>query len=199
MGCEVELKMLLAPEDHQSVLMAPSLAGREVDVQALGNTYFDTPDFDLVKNRAALRIRKKGESYIQTLKTLGTSVDGLSRRGEWEWRLQEPVINGQELEKVWPENLQGVYSSSLRPVFRTDYVRTLINLEWQGANIELALDDGWIITDSGKEKISELELELKSGPEGALHDLARVLGESVTLHPCDESKAERGYRLAGIN
>ncbi|MCL6269235.1 CYTH domain-containing protein [Sansalvadorimonas sp. 2012CJ34-2] len=195
MSSEVELKLLLTPEDHQSVLVTPCLAGKEVDIQHLDNTYFDTPGFDLMKNRAALRIRKKGDRYIQTLKTLGTSVDGLSRRGEWEWNLGEPVINEQELEKVWPENLQGIYSDSLRPVFQTDFERRVINLEWQGASIELALDDGWIITDSGRQRISELELELKSGPEAALHDLARVLGEGVDLTPCDISKAERGYQL----
>ncbi len=193
MSGETELKLLLALEDHQTVLEAPCLAGKEVEVLQLDNIYFDTPEFDLNNSKVALRIRKKGDRYIQTLKTRGVSVNGLSRRGEWE--LNGEALDLAPLSEVWPENLKSIDTARLEPVFRTDFQRTQVNLEWQGAQIELALDCGKIKSGDREETISELELELKQGPEEALQDLARVLGELADLKPGDISKAERGYQL----
>ena len=198
MSSETELKLLLAPQDHQKLLEVPCLKGREVVVMQLDNTYFDTPEQDLNNCRVALRIRRNGDRFIQTLKTKGVSINGLSRRGEWEWELQEPVLNLDELKPVWPDSLNRVDLTRLAPVFRTDFQRSQICLHWQGADLELALDSGQIKAGEKVEVISELELELKDGPESALHDLAGLLGQQVQLVPGDISKAERGYQL-GIN
>jgi triphosphatase len=50
--------------------------------------------------------------------------------------------------------------------------------------------------ESRQAPILEVELELKSGEESALHALAEELGRNVPgLAPDDISKAQRGYRL----
>ncbi|MFW9605542.1 MAG: CYTH domain-containing protein, partial [Pseudomonas sp.] len=42
----------------------------------LFNQYYDSADRDLARARVALRVRRDGEHYIQTLKTRGQSVAG---------------------------------------------------------------------------------------------------------------------------
>ncbi|WP_281645687.1 CYTH domain-containing protein [Parendozoicomonas sp. Alg238-R29] len=196
MGHEVELKLSLAACDHQKVLKAACLVDQPVVTLHLKNTYFDTPDERLNQHRVALRIREKNGVYIQTLKTKGVSVNGISRRGEWEWQLEGNELDGERLAKVWPEALQGIDIASLEPVFTTDFERKVIDFQWQSALIELALDCGEVKARGKSQPISELELELKGGDESALQSLADELGKLVKLKPENISKAERGYRLA---
>ena len=199
MSRETELKLLLAPEDHACILSAPCLAGQPVVTLHLSNTYFDTENQALNHARVALRIRKKKNTYIQTLKTKGESVGGLSHRGEWEWELPAPELDVEKLAGVWPSSLKGIDASSLKPVFSTDFERKVVDLVWEGAQIELALDHGQVIVGEKTSLISELELELKEGPESALISLADELRQCASLQPGDISKAEQGYRLAGKN
>ena len=65
----------------------------------LGNTYFDTPEMHLNQARVALRIRNKNGQYFQTLKTKGESINGLTRRGEWEWSLPSNSLDHEGLKK----------------------------------------------------------------------------------------------------
>ncbi len=195
MSQETELKLLVAPDDHDAILSAPCLKSWPAVTLHLTNTYFDDASRSLNRERVALRIREINGQYIQTLKTKGQSVNGLSRRGEWEWILESPELDGNRLASVWPEALQGTDVSALEPVFRTDFERRVIDLEWEGAKIELALDHGYVIAGPKQAVISELELELKQGDEQALHSLAKELRLRVKLEPGDISKAERGYRL----
>ena len=46
------------------------------------NQYFDTPDRALAGAKVALRLRRDGDQLIQTLKSRGQSVAGLSERNE---------------------------------------------------------------------------------------------------------------------
>src|SRR5205085_188616 len=65
-----------------------------------------------------------------------------------------------------------------------------------GLSIEAALDDGIVAAGNRSEKVSELELELKSGTRlGALYRFALELHCAVPLSVAGESKAARGYRL----
>lgn len=196
MSCEVELKLALDAGDHETLLQAPCLVGQPMVTLHLANTYFDTPDALLNRHRVALRIREKSGVYIQTLKTKGESVNGLSRRGEWEWQVDGLSLDGTLLASVWPEALGKIDVAMLIPVFSTDFERKVIDIQWQSAQIELALDRGSVIAGARTQPISELELELKSGDEAALLSLAEELGKVVVLRPENASKAERGYRLA---
>ena len=199
MSCEVELKLSLEAGDHEALLQASCLAGQPVATFHLANTYFDTPDVLLNRHRVALRVREKNGVYIQTLKTKGESVNGLSRRGEWEWQIEGPNLDGTRLTDVWPDSLGEVDTAALSPVFCTDFERKVIDIQWQGAQIELALDWGSVIAGNRTQPISEVELELKAGDESALTSFAQELGKVVPLKPENSSKAERGYRLAEQN
>jgi inorganic triphosphatase YgiF len=87
-------------------------------------------------------------------------------------------------------------------LFRTNFTRTLWQLPCNGATIEAAIDQGEVLAevdgDSRRAPILEIELELKSGDEAALHALADELRAHVPgLSPDNISKAQRGYRLRG--
>lgn len=89
---------------------------------------------------------------------------------------------------------------ALGPLFRTDFTRTIWNIQEAGSEIEAGLDEGDVIVGEGEQRrtrpILEIELELKRGDEAALHRIAARLAEQIPgLKADDVSKAERGYRL----
>lgn len=166
----------------------------------LFNQYFDTPERDLARARVALRLRRDGEQYIQTLKSRGQSVAGLSERNEWDWYLDKARLDLKKLtDECWPAELAGLDKKSLKPIFTTDFVRDRAEIAWGRGKakvvIEAALDLGKVIAGKQEEEICELELELREGDPAALLELACELAATLPLMPCDISKAERGYRL----
>ncbi|KZZ17735.1 hypothetical protein A3751_01520, partial [Oleiphilus sp. HI0080] len=138
----------------------------QIKIMQLENIYFDTEDLTLHKNKVALRIRKKGVApntrYIQTLKTAGKSVNGVSQRGEWEWELAKPILSTKALESldVWTAQLHAT-NLQLKPVFRTDFQRTAKIVQWGGHHFELVLDEGEITVPGTKkaQPIHEVEIE----------------------------------------
>lgn len=205
---ETELKLALHPEDLPRLLAHPLLSAAAPRRERLFNTYFDTSTLALRAQRMAVRERRVGRRTLLTVKTAGTSVGGLSRRGEWEAAcrpgrfdfaalLGEDALAQQLLSVAW----------QLVPVFRTDFTRRSWLLTHGGAVVELALDQGAITTGNAEGKhrqaILELELELLSGPVDALLDLAHTLAlgpsgqaaQGLRLLPAQRSKAERGYAL----
>ncbi|MBU1777574.1 MAG: CHAD domain-containing protein, partial [Gammaproteobacteria bacterium] len=68
-------------------------------------------------------------------------------------------------------------------------------LRFEGAEIELCMDSGEIRAGQSSCPISELELELKSGPPQQLFRLALALLDIVPLDVEHTSKAEYGYLL----
>lgn len=198
---EIELKLLIAPEAHGQLLSNSLLKDSRGAGQCSSqfqNTYFDTVDQRLHRACVSLRIRENQGRYIQTLKIRGQSRNGLSRRGEWEWPLEEERLDTALLQTVWPDSLINIDFSELKPAFNTEFQRTAFTLNWNkqhSACVELSLDVGEVRAGSLREAISEVEIELVSGSEKALHEIAEQLRLSVALEPCDISKAERGYAL----
>ncbi|WP_455229941.1 CYTH domain-containing protein [Geopseudomonas aromaticivorans] len=166
----------------------------------LFNQYFDTPERDLAQARVALRLRRDGEQYIQTLKGRGQSVAGLSERNEWDWHLDKNKLDLKKLTaECWPAELTELDKKTLKPIFTTDFVREKADIAWGRGKakvvIEAALDLGKVTAGKQSEEICELELELREGDPAALLELAAELAATLALMPCDISKAERGYRL----
>lgn len=203
MSQETELKLSL-PEKQKESLKNHSFwqehAVKPPETRHLGNTYFDTADLRLNRARVALRIRETQGQFIQTLKTKGKSIDGLTRRGEWEWPLTSPELDEQLLKTQWPDELEGITLEDLKPLFTTDFHRTQWVLHWQkpSAIVEAALDSGFVRMGDRSSPICELELELIEGDEQALRLIAHELQRFFDLLPLDISKAERGIELIAI-
>jgi len=198
---ETELKLSLRQQDVPALLEHP-LLNAPAKVQRLLNTYFDTPALDLKQRRMAVRERLAGEQWLLTVKTAGKSENGLSRRQEWEAPTTPGALDFAALvdDTELAASLMAL-RTDLKPLFRTDFERHSWVLTHNGASIEVALDLGHISVPGAdlSEAILELELELLSGPEAALHALADALRHTpsgaIVLTPSDASKAQRGLAL----
>ena len=207
MAKETEIKLRVSPESLATLREHPVLMARCVgpwQTRELLNRYYDTDDFALANSQVALRIRRDGEQLIQTLKSKGSSVAGLSERNEWDWPLKSNRLVLSHLnDSCWPESLAQLDKKQLKAVFSTDFKRQFAELRWlrEGVEtvVEVALDQGLVIADQQQEDICEVELELRAGDPAVLLELALELAADVALMPCDISKAERGYRLFDAN
>ncbi|HXR01436.1 MAG TPA: CYTH domain-containing protein, partial [Pseudomonas sp.] len=200
---ETEIKLRVSRETLIALREHPLLKKRNKggwERLELFNQYFDTPERELAQAKVALRLRRDGDAIIQTLKTRGQSVAGLSERNEYNWDLPKAKLDLKKLDgECWPEQLAELDKKTIKPLFTTDFVREKAEISWgRGKSkvvIEAALDLGNVIVGKQKEEICELELELREGDPSALLELAAELAEKLALMPCDISKAERGYRL----
>jgi len=196
MALETEIKLSLPPRAAAQLAVSPPLAGIKPLRQRLLNTYYDTPDLRLQRERIAVRYRKKGWEWLLTVKSAAPSAGGLARRNEWEVAGLPGEFDFSHVDDAKLRHLLESLRHELIPVFTTDFTRSAWLLEPRtGVRIELALDRGWIEAQERRAAICELELELLEGDVDALFAAASLLLDELPLHPEAASKAERGYRL----
>ena len=205
MGMEREIKLALPADQIDAAtrwfVARTGTAGRPI---ALANIYFDTPALTLARSKSALRLRHTPDGWLQTFKTAGNASAGMHSRHEWEMPVAGEKLEIDALlhacdEPTVAAALRGA-APDLIELFRTNFTRTLWQVAHNGATVEAAIDQGDVIAEVDGETrrapILEVELELKSGDEAALHALADELRAKVPgLAPDDVSKAQRGYRL----
>jgi len=197
MAIETELKLRISPDQLPRLKRHPllrSLSAARARTVHLYSVYYDTPDLSLRQHAMALRLRRSGKQWIQTLKGGGQSSAGLHQRNEWETPVHNEQLDLEALGQAGGKLPHGV-RKHLRPVFVTDFTRTVCLLEFEGAQIELCMDSGEVRSGQGMSPISELELELKSGTPQQLFQLALELLQVVPLEVEHTSKAEYGYHL----
>jgi triphosphatase len=127
-------------------------------------------------------------------------VGGLHARPEYNAPIDGslPTLSAFPAE-IWPSPVvRDEIQSRLVAQFSTDFLRRHWLVAFDGALIELAWDQGEIVGALGRTGIDELELELKSGDARALFTLASKLAAQGGLRLGAQSKAQRGYRLAGL-
>jgi triphosphatase len=205
MGMEREIKLALPTDQIDAAtrwfVARTGTAGRPI---ALANIYFDTPALTLARSKSALRLRHTPDGWLQTFKTAGNASAGMHSRHEWEMPVAGEKLEIDALlhacdEPTVAAALRGA-APDLIELFRTNFTRTLWQVAHNGATVEAAIDQGDVIAkvngETRRAPILEVELELKSGDEAALHALADELRAKVPgLAPDDVSKAQRGYRL----
>ena len=193
---EIEIKLEFDPADRAGIERHPRLAAARPEKETLVSVYFDTEDRALWKAKMALRVRKVGPRYVQTLKGADGAAE-LFDRPEWEWETAglEPDLS---LIGDTPAGtcLEGRARAELKPLFRTRIDRIHYLVPNGTSQIELAIDLGEIETDSRWSPVHELELELKRGKPADLFRLARHLAAEFPLRLAVKTKAERGYDLA---
>jgi hypothetical protein len=205
MATEIELKLRLDPSDIGKLaawLDQNTDSGQPLSLQ---NDYFDTPELALAAAHAALRIRSTQQGYEQTFKARSASSQGIQVRHEWNWplvarELDTDLLTLPEVQAQWPSGIALDDSSPLHAVFSTDFERRhwLFHDAARDAVIEIVIDEGQILAGGEQEPLCEIELELQSGPAEAMWPLLEDLHKQVPLWLSDISKAERGYRLAGV-
>jgi inorganic triphosphatase YgiF len=198
---EIELKLAISASDVPKLARIRSLISASrgrATTSRLYSIYYDTPELALRERGVALRLRRIGVRWLQTLKTAGRVEAGLHRREELETPVPAQILNYSALAQSGAADVFGDPGLPLRlqPVFATDFKRTSRQLQpTAGTEIEFCLDRGAISAGAAQVPISEIELELKSGAPEQLLDFALELLEKVPLRLEPASKAERGYAL----
>jgi inorganic triphosphatase YgiF len=194
---EIELKLALPAEQVAAFLSLMARRRRTPVKQVLHTVYFDTVDFDLGRQGIALRVRRAGRRWLQTLKSEGQRAGGLSTREEYETPTQRDTLDWGRFPEAAQARVAEDLRESLGIRFDTRFVRTAWQIAGQGgARIEVALDIGTLSAGDRSQPICEIELELLSGHVDALFALAQTWAQRLDLVPFDLSKAERGVRLA---
>jgi len=194
---EVELKLALPPEQATTFLKLMARRRGAPVQQNLLTRYFDTADFALSAQGIALRVRRVGRRWIQTLKTEGERFGGLSVRAEYEMSIARSIPDWNRFPAEARDRVPEALRAQLVPVFETRFSRTawLIGSR-SGAKIEVMLDVGEVRAGTRSQPICEIELELKAGQPDSLFELAQGWAHRLDFIPLDVSKAERGVRLA---
>jgi len=197
---ETELKLLIPPQAVRRLAAHRLLRGRSPGARLrLYSVYFDTPALDLWRQGIALRVRRDGRRWVQTVKGGGTVQGGLHQRAEFEEEVAGPA---PDFSRIGNHGLADVFAPAplrarIEPAFVTDFRRVSRVLELEsGAAVEASMDRGVIRSGKLSEPVSELELELKRGDPRELYALALKLAEEIPLSIGNRSKAERGFALA---
>ena len=168
--------------------------------------YYDSADGRLASGRLALRLRRIGRQWEQTLKAPGDSAierheETVPRPGRWSAAgpplhpaLHAGTAAGAALEQALRDD--GAPPVLLERVSSTVLVRRRVEIETLGAIVEIAFDRGTITAGALTRPVCELEYELKSGPPSALVALGKAGVAAHGLWLRTVSKAERGERLA---
>ena len=199
---EIELKMVIAPEDARRLLRSPLLASARRSAPSsrkLLSVYYDTPERHLARAGMALRLRREGRQWIQTFKCGGGTAGGLHQREEHEVpvRAGSPDLAALAATAAAPLLIESEVSSRLAPVFTTSFQRTSVRVEiFPEAFAELCVDLGEITAGGRRAPIHEVEIELENGSPAHLFGFARRMLEVADLRLENASKAQRGYALA---
>lgn len=200
---EIELKFQVPPGRRQRVEAAVagrSSAARSLRLQA---AYFDTDDGLLAGAGVALRLRREGARWVQTLKAAGadtmTRLEHNAPRRErsaalpaLDLSLHEGTPAGQRLAALLADRPAAVLVCR----YRTDIRRIARTLRRHGAVLELAFDQGRIVAGEASLPVCELEIELLDGAPAVLIAAAQQWVRSHGLWLDTRSKAERGTLLA---
>lgn len=198
---EIEFKFNIPPKRLAAVKAA---ARRGVSsTLRLEARYFDTADKALSSRGIALRLRKEGEQWVQTVKAMG---DGPLDREEHNATvdtpsaLARPALHGGTKAGERLRDALDCADGPLQETYRTEIDRVTRDLAFRGGVVELAFDLGRIVAHGGtpEEKqaaVCELELELKEGSVAGLVEVATQWAAQHGLVLNTVSKAERGERL----
>jgi triphosphatase len=206
---EIELKFQVPSVARRAVDAAVATPdSRRTRLQAI---YFDTPDRRLATAGLALRLRKEGRHWVQTLKGAGPNAmqrfehdvplagamagpAGAAPAVDPQRHVGTPV--GEQLARVLAPNDDDAPAPPLVALYRTDIWRRVRTLRTAGGTVELAFDRGEIVAGDRRWPVCELEIELVRGRPLAVVDVARRWVRRHGLWLDVRSKAERGDRLA---
>jgi len=215
---EIELKLAIDPGAVASTVAAllrhPAVAalkqGRWHRAQ-VASTYFDTPDWRLAEAGLALRLRRYGKRWLQTVKgpPLAEGGGGLHARAEYEWPVAGRTLDPARLATTPWRSLLGkaIAGDLLAPRFTTDFERKTAALVYpDGTRAQLCIDMGEIRVAGQRRSaaktrrkrvvIAEIEIELEAGSAARLYELGLDLTRDLPLAVATASKAERGFALA---
>lgn len=168
------------------------LGAKAIDLHA---RYYDSRDQALARHGIALRIRREGDVWVQTMKTPGP--DELSRI-EWNHPRPDPSLDLSVYDGTHVAELLASVAGRLRCRYITQVTRLKKVVPTASGSAELAYDEGVIMAGGISLPIHELELEGVEGEAADLFELSREWLQRYRLILELRSKAARGDALAEL-
>lgn len=209
MATETEIKLAIPDSEIIPRLLEDELVAQYLRDPLMSRemytSFYDTADFALEDCGLMLRIRSDGRNSIATVKTrrhdaLELSEEGVIIRSQWSVVGDDPEIAVRELVAAGaPEAvLECTRGVPLVEYCTAEFTRTMAVLHMDdGVHVELAIDDGYLISGENRLRMLELELELLFGSMQGLLGLSRSLAEVYGLTPDSSSKYRKALSLAG--
>ncbi len=201
MGTEVEVKLAASKKTLERVEELEVLDDWMVEKRGmihLISHYFDTPNFCLLYNNLAYRLREEDGKKVVTLKSNGRAKDGIYIREEQNKLLLdgEDITSREFLSQNFPKILEIIKNNkTLRESLIIDNERHILHFKKNDdALIEASLDFLYFMKGKRKIPYNELELELKEGDEESLRELAGNLRKRFHLSLSGASKYEMGLK-----
>lgn len=194
---EIEIKFSASPQNFKAAMLSELFrSAPALQSQNLRSIYFDTAAGDLRKNGSTLRIRKTGQAVgILNIKSTTALAGSPFRRSELEVRSPKLTPDLDLLDEAASTGIVRIIGDRpLKKQFETLVTRASTNVEFGQSKIEISFDDGRIATEVLAVPLLEIELELKSGREEDLCDLAMSLADEFSLTLDFVSKSEKGFR-----
>lgn len=178
------------------------IVGHKIEWQAdrLQTTYYDTTDRRLSQRGVALRVRKKGRTFTQTVKAKALKSAAMSQRPEWNVEVKTTRPDISVLPAAARKRVGLVLPNELRKLFTVDVERKKADIEIPGKEgaeptvVEIALDRGQVKAGRKSTDMTELELELVSGDHAVIFDIALQLADTGLIIN-QVTKAQTGYQL----
>ncbi|HJU30631.1 MAG TPA: CHAD domain-containing protein [Hyphomicrobiaceae bacterium] len=193
-----ELKLELTHDELQQVRSQPalgSIAAGEPVICRTRSLYFDTPDHRMRSLGFFVRLRSEGDGWLQT-------IEGADGRNEAIDATPVAVAGPDPDVQAIPDRhvrrtlKKALKHASLAPVFETVVERTTRRLHASGADVQLALEEGFVRAGNAQDSLCGAELALTSGnPEALLQAATRLFADTPVRLPA-ASAAEKGYGLA---
>lgn len=197
---EIELKFIVPAKAREAVASEMSRGPATSERLSLVAIYLDTSDRRLARAHLSWRLRREGRRWIQTLKSGGTNA---------EQRFEHEVIRpgashdasahaGTPVGEKLIALLRRAHADGIEPElrFRTEVRRTARRVRTRGAVVEVAFDEGRLVSAKSTQRIREIEFELVSGSSAAMLAFVERWRKRFGLIYDPRSKAERGDRLA---
>jgi triphosphatase len=188
---EQELKLHVPRASRRGV--EREVRAKDATTVRLHAMYFDTPERELAKARIALRLRKEGREWIQTLKMPGANA---ITRIEINHPRPGPILDLSLYAGTEVEAPLSAIRGELGLRYETDVQRILRKVRSRAGTVEIAYDIGILRAASLELPISEVEFELMSGRPAAIFAVGRAWQQRHGLLLDARSKSERGDALA---
>jgi len=145
---ELELKFQLGAGALEALQHGAFPADR-AKVTRLHAVYFDTPSMALRDGAFSLRVRRKGETFVQTLKHRANG--GIFERDEWETQVPGPDLDLAALADTPAAAVIG--DAALAPAFSVEVERRIHIWTHGETRVEVSFDLGLIVAGDRQEPI----------------------------------------------
>ncbi len=163
------------------------------------DSYIDTPNFEFLNKKVALRIREVNQKFYLDFKYGNFIKDGFVKRTEGRIKLNSENLKDCLLEIENMNDVLNIKPKNLKIIFEVKNNRTIREFFIDDNNCFEASFDDFTVTSPNHKSISkkEIELEIKYGEEEYFKNLTKKITEECDLIPSSISKFKTGLVLIG--